>query len=229
MENQTAMTNIDPSKTEILDKLLKLLALANSPSAFSGEADNARQMAEALMQKHHITNLDQLAGKPDRNSLAYEQWSPHFPGMQWEFLIADILAHLCGCYSCYYGDLETYTLVGTIANLEAARYLIGEINRQRQRAWLDLKRRGETDRFHSFCFTYAKTLQTKIFPILNNSPALTNAAREAELWYKTSHTVTNVAMLKGQGQSQAGRAAGQAASFSRGAVNPNHRYLPSRK
>lgn len=55
---------------QVLDKIRKLLSLANDPSASQGEVENAMKMANTLMQKHQLSGEDVEVSQLDIN----EEW-----------------------------------------------------------------------------------------------------------------------------------------------------------
>jgi hypothetical protein len=82
-----------PEHRAIADKILKLLALANS-TTFAGEADTARKMAEQLIAAH---NIKLGPGKPSQDTIECRQFKPAFNGARWEAMIIGALARLCSC------------------------------------------------------------------------------------------------------------------------------------
>lgn len=53
---------METTKQKMLDKVAKLLALANDPNASQGEIENATKMANMLMMKHQIEQEDVVLG-----------------------------------------------------------------------------------------------------------------------------------------------------------------------
>ncbi|PKL74333.1 MAG: hypothetical protein CVV27_21020, partial [Candidatus Melainabacteria bacterium HGW-Melainabacteria-1] len=51
----------------IVDKVIKLLALAKDQNAAPGEVENAKVMAAKLMAKHQINVMDELKASTSRN------------------------------------------------------------------------------------------------------------------------------------------------------------------
>ena len=96
----------------IADRILKLLALANS-TQFEAEASTARNLAEQLIAAHNITLGP---GKPSQDTTV-----PFAKGMRWEGMIAGALADVCACMIFFNSNtLAQYT----IWNLECLAYML---------------------------------------------------------------------------------------------------------
>jgi hypothetical protein len=207
--------SISADRAGQLDRILKLLALATG-TTFAAEADSARRMAEQLMETHNITLGE---GTEDRRRIVVEDVTPSNPGAKWEFRMVDAIGHLCGCAVYYYGAYAEYAFVGSVANMEAFRYVGRKIHEQIQHEWRgDAGRlaRARGENFYKFCFGYAEGLVNKIGRITRVSPVLQAERRAAELWYEQDHAVTYTDPRYGRAGSQAGRAAGESASLHRG-------------
>jgi hypothetical protein len=206
--------DLNPDRKKLLDQLLKLLALSHS-TTFAAEAATARAKAEELMRKH---NLSLNEGSKDRTKFAIEQHSPWAKGAQWEYRIADTLGRLCGCEVYYLGDYQLFNLVGTVADLEALRYMIDAVNQQRIRAWLEYKRTGP-DKLWSFSFSFAQALVEKVDSLLEGATEIEAQRERARLWFESSHKINhNDDAIYGRGASAAGRAAGSNTSLHRGVI-----------
>jgi hypothetical protein len=100
----------------IADRILKLLALANS-TQFEAEASTARKLAEQLIAAHNITLGP---GRPSQDTIV-----PFAKGMRWEGKIAGALADVCACMIFFNSNtLAQYSLVGTIWNLDCLEYML---------------------------------------------------------------------------------------------------------
>lgn len=207
---------MDASRQKLIDRILKLLALAGGTS-FAAEADSARAMAEELIAKHNVS-LDE--GKKDRNQFAIEDYTPWAKGAQWEYDIANSIAGLCGCEAYFYGDFAEFCFAGTVANLESLRFILAEVHRQRIKAWLQYKNSHTgSDNLWAFAFSYAKGLSSKIERLLSGATAINTERKRAKIWFETTHTIRREhEYIRGAGSSAAGRDAGGAASLHRGQV-----------
>lgn len=208
----------------LADRILKLLALASS-TQFAAEAATAKRMADELMRTH---NISLAPGKPPQDTIEMRYYKPFAKGTMWEGIIVKALCHLTGC--TYFFDAETlasYTLVGSIWNLDICEYMLAEVNRQRMRAWLDYKGRGGPDSFHKFCYGYAKALDGKIDRLTDATKiAATHAA--LKLWYEAAAGIKvrgSDALNGGRASSQAGQAAGDKASLHRGQLGEKTRQI----
>ena len=147
---------IDASKQKILDRVIKILALAEG-TAFEGEAANARRMAAEFMERHNVRLP--IETKEARDKIATWRHPPEMRKWLWERMIAEALAELFGCGFLVSGDAETgegynyFLFVGFRSDLEALRYVFGEIHRQRIKAWVDFRGNRGDDSFGKFCFS----------------------------------------------------------------------------
>lgn len=217
---------MDAERKRLADRILKLLALASGTS-FAAEADSARAMAAELMERHNIALGE---GSKDRSRLACVPYRPFAKGAKWEYIIINALVDFCRCKFFYDKPdvLVDYSLVGTEADLEMLRYMLGEIHRQRITAWLDYKRDGP-DSFHRFCYGFAQALAAKIGAIIAASKGeLREYQERLTIWYETEilHAPTVRRHIGfGDASSAAGLAAGGAASLNRGAVGQSARRI----
>jgi hypothetical protein len=223
---------MNTDRQRLVERVLKLLALAAGTS-FEAEADTARVMAEALIAKHNIT----LPSAKDRTALAEVRYTPHFKGAKWEWMLTDWAAQACGCKAFFFGKeaLTEFSLVGTVADLEACQYLLAILHEQRIRDWMRAKREGTPDNFYSFCYSYARGVEQNVRAHLTADEQ--KRTEQARLWanQRWGNIGTTNLGIHGQGRSEAGHAAGHAASLHRGALGGNadvkrltHR-LPARR
>jgi Protein of unknown function (DUF2786) len=90
---------MDTDRQKALDRIIKLLALANGTS-FEGEADTTRRMAEELIAKHKIdVSQAQLC-----DQFVIGEYVPWGKQSLWEKIIAAAVAALCGCAFFYEED-----------------------------------------------------------------------------------------------------------------------------
>jgi Protein of unknown function (DUF2786) len=210
---------MDQERRKALDRILKLLALAEGTS-FNAEAASARAMAEALIAKH---NVDLAEGqKPPRDQLVIHTYTPWGRQWLWELMIAVAMTRLCGC--AFYsrgkpdeGGYDHFLFVGVFANVEACLYILAEVHAQRHRAWVRYRAEGGRDSFGQFCFSFARGLEAKIKRL--TAPAQLTETQRAALWFEATHKVSTPSdPIRGRGSSEAGRDAGASASLHRGAV-----------
>jgi hypothetical protein len=213
---------LDPERQRLVDRILKLLALANS-TTFAGEADNARRMAEQLIEAHNVTLGP---GKPAQDAIERRLYRPFAVGMRWEAIIADALSDLCSCLMLFRDALDEFTLVGSVMNLDALEYMLREVNRQRIAAWLQYKASQGPDSFHKFCYGFAMALRDKIVLIIDQR-TLDKAQHAARTWYlaNVGPIGKGSSLAMGRASSQAGEAAGKGASLHRGAVGTPQKLI----
>jgi hypothetical protein len=205
--------------SDLIDRVLKLYALAAGTS-FAEEAASATAAAERLIAKHNI----KLPSVKDRTVLTCVDYRPHFKGMKWELMLAICAAALCGC-KCFFNEktLSGFVLVGTVGDLEPCQYLLAILQEQRMRAWMRAKGEGVPDKFHSFCYSFARGVEQNVNARRGKDEV--ERTRQAKLWYEKHilgrESVTTSLNLHGTGQSKAGRNAGRDASLHRGNVTGN--------
>ena len=219
---------VTPEQQRLADRILKLLALANS-TTFAAEAATARAMAAELMERHNIAvSVD---GKPGQDAIEWRYHVPWAKGARWEGIIIAAISDLCSCATFFnHRDYASYALVGSVGDLDMLQYMLGEVNRQRIRSWLDYKMSAQPDSFHKFCYGFAVALRERIDGMLDM--ALLEPRHEAlALWYETNvlHRKLNKHSLSmGNASSAAGREAGEGASLHRGSLGQAQRQLPRR-
>lgn len=213
---------MDAAREKLIDRIMKLLALA-SGTTFEGEADNARRLAQELLDKHNI-NLGSVASPTDRTAIVIQKYMPQFKGAIWEYRMADAAAKLCGCMSYYRGDYVMFEIVGTRADIEPALYIVTKLHEQRIGQWLRYKRTAGGDSFHKFCYGYSQGVADKIAAITDPMTELKKTRKTAELWYESKFKVGE-GHSYGQASSSAGLTAGGSASFHRGEFGTGQRKL----
>ena len=211
---------------KILDRILKILALAEG-SSFEGEAANARRMADELLAKYNLSLPAEE--KQRRDALVFEKYTPWGRKFLWERIIAQAITSLCGCSFLYHGDVDEkdgyiyFVFVGTVANVESCMYILGQVHLDRQRAWVRYKAEGGKDTFGKFCFSFARGIETKVGTITTYLQA--QEAARALSWYEETHKVISGDTIRGRGSSDAGHAAGHNASFHRGSMGAPPRRI----
>jgi Protein of unknown function (DUF2786) len=210
-----------PERKRIADKIIKLLALANS-STFAGEAETARRMAEELMQMHNVEPWIKTA----QDGIEMRKYVPFAKGMRWEGTIAGAVAQLCSCAVFFRIEtLDLYVLVGTAGDLDMLDYMLREVNRQRIAAWLKYKGENGSDKFNKFCYGFAEALKDKINTIAGDYK---QRHETLVLWYEANviHQKTSEHQLSmGAASSTAGIAAGDGTSLHRGALKTPQKLI----
>lgn len=220
---------IGVSDSKLIERVMKLFALAAGTN-FAAEAATARAMAETLIAKHNIT----LPSTKDRAAFTWVKYAPHFKGAQWELILAEAVCKACGSQLFFSKKLfetrdpnDYFALAGTVADLEACQYLLAMLNEQRMRDWMKAKSEGVADSFYSFCFSFARGVERNIEARLTAHELA--RSKQAWLWYDQNVQrikQVDVGIYGGQGRSEAGRAAGQAAALHRGNLGVNLKRLP---
>lgn len=214
---------MDADRARLIERIMKLLALAAGTS-FATEAETARKLAADLMAKH---NIDSVNAPKDRRVMATARYKPFMPDAMWEFTLVQAVTKLCGCAFYWNGDqthFDRFTIVGLTPDVEAAGYIMGQLNRQRMQKWLEYKTHG-LDGFGKFSFGFARGVEAKINQILRSAPAMAASTNKARLWYETRHDVDKHIVQFGRASSSAGLGAGESASFHRGEMGSPQKRL----
>lgn len=121
--------------TKILDKVKKMLALANDAGATEGERDNAMRMAYNLLAKHNLTMQDLPT---EENHETRQRESITISADKWARNIADSMSRLFFCV--YYfqrtgtSGKDMHVFIGKVSNTVTAigmtEYLIKSIKRE---------------------------------------------------------------------------------------------------
>lgn len=137
-----------PEIEKVLDRVAKMLRLANDKGATEGERDNALRMAHATLAKHNLAIADVESRDPQRKKNSDEKRGMHtqrFYGRPWARMVASGVAELFFCeYICGTATLAKDTahyFIGRESNAITASiiavYVIDSITkegRRRQRA-----------------------------------------------------------------------------------------------
>ena len=152
------------TEERIIDKIRKLLNLANNGAATEGERDNALRMAYALIAKHNL-DLEEIQrhGSEEGRTDTGEQ----FYGRPWATSVCHTVASLffCEYYFCRTGIRDTldHHFVGKVSNsftaTELSMFLVASIKREGWKRARDAEHGAEYRR--SFCQGAAATLRRR--------------------------------------------------------------------
>lgn len=110
------------SEEKIVNRIKKMMALANDPAASDGERENALRMSYALLAKHNLDMAD-VQGKPMGPQEARQQQASEFYGRPWAISVAAAVGDLFFCK--YYfrpsgKNKAIHTFTGKESNAQAA-------------------------------------------------------------------------------------------------------------
>ncbi|HUS27593.1 MAG TPA: DUF2786 domain-containing protein [Kofleriaceae bacterium] len=194
-----------------VDKIRKLLNLAQNASANENEADTARRLAERLMAAAGISEADIAdSATPDADPLAtFGAQHVRSPEAGWHGILAVAVARVVGCYVHYSWQYEkgrrerALTWVGTQAQRESAielhAWLISQVERLAKgaariakdhpagsRAYLGAYRRGLASSIASQAMALGKNREATTQPD-TNALARRSAIQNAIAAYEKQH------------------------------------------
>ncbi len=116
----------NPDRDRILNRIKKMLALANNQAASEGERDNAMRMAHATLAKHNIemAEVEAAGEKPqERRGIVRRD----FYGRPWARKCVQAIANMCFCEYIYTPGHRpkdtTHWFIGRESNATSAAYL----------------------------------------------------------------------------------------------------------
>lgn len=111
------------SEEKILDRVRKMLALANDTRASDGERDNALRMAHNLLAKHNLSLADVEAAARNASDPRGEHSEVGW-AQPWARTIYDAMAHLFFCRYAYGGKINStklrHKMIGRAGNATTA-------------------------------------------------------------------------------------------------------------
>lgn len=125
---------------KIINRVKKMMALANDPAASDGERENALRMSYAIMAKYNL-DMNDVEGKPVGPQESRQSVAGEFYARPWAVTVAGAVSKLffCKYYFTRLGkDQARHTFVGKESNAataeEVSRILIESIRRESNRA-----------------------------------------------------------------------------------------------
>lgn len=124
------------AEEKIINRVKKMMALANDSAASDGERENALRMSYALMAKHNLDMTD-VQGKPTGPQESRVQVSSEFYARPWSLTICMAVAKMFFCkyyFSSRGKNMALHTFTGKESNAaaaeEVARILVASIRRE---------------------------------------------------------------------------------------------------
>lgn len=148
----------DFNKDKVLERVKKMMRLANDAAASEGERDNALRMAHATLAKYNLSmaEAERSGERPDEKRMdsVLESKSTH----PWERSVAQSVARLFFChyfYQLHTGRFTRHYFIGKESNVftaqEVFKYVVGSINREGQRVSREATGSGGGTFWRSFC------------------------------------------------------------------------------
>ena len=125
------MSPITPKRQQLMDKIVKLLALAES-STFTEEAASARQFAAKLMAEHNISMCEATVEQAPFE-VVVEETGRASMACKHDDVLNNTLARLSGVYMVRYEG--RYKFAGRTGDIEAFQYVRDIVLQQREAAW----------------------------------------------------------------------------------------------
>lgn len=155
------------AEEKIINRIKKMMALANDPAASDGERDNALRMAYATMAKYNLEMTD-VEGKPEGPQEARVDRKVETYGRPWAISLATAVGRLFFCklyyVRSYAKDQVWLHFVGKESNAdiacEVARVLIESVFKEAKRK---MRQNGENVTWRrSFCTGAAFKIQDRV-------------------------------------------------------------------
>ena len=122
----TTEANVPSAEEKVLDRVKKMLTLANCSGATEGERDTALKMSYNLLAKHNLTmvDVDARSSQPQENR---ESQKATFVVYPWARSIASAVSSLFFCNYYYMrtgtGKQATHVFIGKESNATTAQYM----------------------------------------------------------------------------------------------------------
>ena len=156
--------NTDTAK--VIDRVRKMLALANDAAAAEGERDNANRMAYATLAKHNLTISDtEVQETPEARK--HEILERGGRGKSWEHRVCTAIAKLffCEAFASSRGSVIKYYFIGKESNVITARgmceYVIKSITREGRKLAISLGYPHSGSYWNGFCNGASVSLSTR--------------------------------------------------------------------
>jgi len=235
---------ISNERIKLIDKVTKLLALANGTN-HTAEAESAKRMAAELMAKNNL-ELSDLMQKEDIFTTEQRQHSQCKPA-RFETMLINVIAkfnEVCLLTRDNYKDKMTLTYIGRTCDIEATLYMIDIVLRQRMVAWKAYRKeyeakycttlsKGETyTRWHN---GFSAGVRDKLNELTTMSTSKVqewglvpvNGSEQALAWYHRNVGTTRPGRATKMKVSEAGRNAGKNVSIHKGinTEKPGRKYI----
>lgn len=191
---------------KIINRIKKMMALAQDKAASDGERENALRMSYALMAKYNLEMSD-VDGKPGGPQETRKGHHGEFYARPWALSICGAIAKLFFCQ--YYRratgkDRVTHTFTGKDSNaataLEISRVLIESIRRE---AGAQMRSRGENATWRrSFATGAALKIQERVNELSSGNAALEGVSSNTALvlvGLRKSEELANRKFIEDQG------------------------------
>ena len=191
---------------KILNRIKKMLALANDAGATEGERDNAMRMAYNLMAKH---NLDLADLPPDQLGESREQQTATISADKWARELGGLTAKLFFC-KYYFGRTSTsgkdrHFFVGRQSNAITALHMMEYLLKSLKKEATQRYKSPTSPEGRSFCVGAVHTLHSRVLEMIATPPAeMAGASASTELALvnlRKSEELANLAYLESIGMS----------------------------
>ena len=194
------------SDEKIINRIKKMMALAQDKAASDGERENALRMSFALMARHNLEMSD-VEGNPVGPQEARKGVKGEFYGRPWAITLCSAVARLffCAYYRSSIGkDQARHTFTGKESNAttaeEVARVLVESIRRE---ASSQMRARGENATWRrSFATGAAFKIQERVGEMMSATAAIEGTSTGTALVLvniRKEESIANDRFIKEQG------------------------------
>lgn len=161
---------------KLINRVKKMMALANDPAASDGERENALRMSYAIMAKYNL-DMSDVEGNPVGPQEARKGVKGEFYGRPWAVTVSSAVARLFFCkyyYALLGKDQARHTFTGKESNAATAeavaRVLVESIKREASR---QMRARGENATWRrSFATGAAFKISDRVRELMSGTAAL---------------------------------------------------------
>jgi hypothetical protein len=190
---------LDNDRKKIIERVAKLLALADNKAATGPEAQAARAAAFRLMDAHNVSSGEAAAGEPFERRTA-KGWFED--DVQWDRRVRNAVARFNTILFLWCdpiaGQKMTFITAGRPSDLDAYDYMLAIVIRQRTQAYNDYARDGGTQGKAKWLYAYAVGFETKIATLKrehstqlartgSQAIARLTLMQEIENWYRQTY------------------------------------------
>ncbi len=235
---------ISNERMKLIDKVIKLLALADGTN-HTAEAESAKRMAAELMAKNNL-ELSDLVQKEGTFTVDRRKHSQNSPA-RFETMLINVIAkfnNVCLITQDNWRDKMTLSYIGRSCDIEATLYMIDIVLRQRMVAWKKYRKEYETaygikltkgPTYTAWHNGFSVGVRSKLDELAAMSTSKiqewglvpVDGSKQALAWYHQHHGETRPGRATKMKVSEAGKNAGKNVSIHKGldTEKTGHKYI----